>query len=91
MCYTITWLSRQMEFRVRREDGEVAYVPAPLFRKLARGEKGLRSTIDQAVRKAGEPVRFECGQPAECNENYRRSLVRAGSEDAWSLRHPRPK
>jgi hypothetical protein len=90
MGYTLTWLPRESEFRVRREHGEVAYVPAPLFRKLARGATGLRSTIDRAVRRAGEPVRFERGQPAECAENYQRSLVRAGSEDARSLKHPSP-
>ncbi|MGA2030777.1 MAG: hypothetical protein ABSG68_00845 [Thermoguttaceae bacterium] len=86
MRYTLTWLSKENAFRVRREDGEVAHVPAAMFRKLAGSAMGLRSTMNQAVRKAGEPVRFEYGKPAECAENYQRSLVRAGSADAASLR-----
>ena len=88
MRYTLTWLPRTSEFRVRREDGEVVHIPAALFRKLARGATGLRGTVAQAVRSAGTPVRFACGQPAECAENYQRSLVRAGTEDARSLRNP---
>jgi hypothetical protein len=38
------------------------------------------------VRTPGKPVRFECGEPAECAENYQRSLVRSGTQDAASLR-----
>jgi hypothetical protein len=86
MRYTLTWLPEENTFRVRRDDGEVAYISAPMFRSLASGATGLRDMMDQAVRKPGKPVRFECGAPAECAENYQRSLVRSGSEDAASLR-----
>lgn len=89
MRYTLTWLPEENAFCIRREDGEAAYISAPVFHKLVRGAAALRSTMEQAMRKAGKPVRFECGQPAECGENYQRSLVRAGTEDAKSLRMTR--
>ncbi len=89
MRYTLTWLPEENAFCIRREDGEVAYIPAPVFHKLVRGAAGLHSAMDRAVKNAEKPVRFECGQPAECGENYQRSLVRAGTEDAKSLRLPR--
>jgi hypothetical protein len=89
MRYTLTWLPEESAFALRREDGKVAYISAPMFHKLVRGATGLRSTMDQAVKSAGRPVRFECGEPAECAENYQRSLVRAGTEDTKSLRMTR--
>ena len=86
MRCTLTWLPEENAFRIRREDGEVAYLQAPVFRKLVGSAEGLRSTLDRAIRSPDKPVRFECGEPAECAENYQRSLVRSGTEDAASLR-----
>ena len=89
MWYTLTWMPDENAFRIRREDGELAYLQAPLLRKLVSSSaEGLRSTLDRAMKNPGKPVRFESGAPAECGENYQRSLVPAGSEDARSLRNP---
>ena len=87
MRYTLTWLPEENAFCVRREDSEVAHIQAPVFRELVKSAPGLQSTLDQAVRKPGKPVRFEQGAPVECAENYQRSLVRSGSEDARSLKN----
>ena len=86
MRYTLTWLPNEKAFCVCREDGEVVSIPSPVFRRLVSSAPGLRSTLDEAVRKPGKRVRFEQGAPLECAENYQRSLVRAGTEDAASLR-----
>jgi len=85
MHYMLTWLPEENAFRIRRADGEVAYIQAPVFRKLVRSAGRLRRLTDEAVRKAGEPVGFEFGPPPECAENYQRSLVRSGTEDSRSL------
>jgi hypothetical protein len=85
--YTLTFLPSEPGFIVRRDDGQEALIPKALFLKLARGS-GLRAQILQAMRQPRRPVRFEAGSPEECAENYQRSLVPAGSEDARSLRNP---
>jgi hypothetical protein len=85
MRYTITWLPDEDSFRVRREDGEVAYLQAPIFRKLVSHAAKLAKLRTDAMRHPETPIRFECGAPAECAENYQRSLVKRGTEDSRSL------
>jgi len=86
MRYTLTWLPKKDAFCVCREDEQVAYIPAATFRSLVSGATRLRKRMEQAERYPGKPVRFEQGAPVECAENYQRSLVRPGTEDAASLR-----
>ena len=85
MRYTITWLPEENTFRIRREDGEVTYIPAGMFRKMVSHAADLAKLRTDAVQHPETPIRFECGAPPECAENYQRSLVKRGSSDARSL------
>ena len=52
MRCTLTWLPKEKAFRVRREDGEVAYIPAPMFRELVRGATAFTA---RWIRPCGSP------------------------------------
>ena len=89
MRYTLTWLPEENTFRICREDGKVVYVQAPMFSELVSDAPVLKRTMARALEAPEKPVRFRCGTPMaprECAENYQRSLVRFGSEDAGTLR-----
>jgi hypothetical protein len=85
MRFAITYCPEERVFALSCEEYGTTYLPEHLVPELACGGARLEAAVRQATKNPETPVTFSVGRPAECSENYQRSLVRAGSEDAASL------